>query len=133
MPYIQDEAADSISRQIGDQGKAHVTTYVWDTGSLSWVKATQAVAGGSSDATAANQATEITALQAIQTQLSKQEAVRIDKASATITYFGFAAIATANAGATWKIFKIDTGEKLWADGNSNYDNVWNNRAALAYS
>ena len=66
-------------------------------------------------------------------------ATRLDSATTTnVTYVGKATIATATSAASWQIFKMDetTANTLiitWADGNSNYDNVWNNRASLSYS
>ncbi len=72
----------------------------------------------------------------ITTSSSGDEATRLDEASATVTYVGKAPAGTADATAGWKIFKMDTTSGLsitWADGNGNYDNVWNNRASLSYS
>lgn len=60
-----------------------------------------------------------------------------DSTDLSIVYYGFAAIGTATSSAGWKIFYIDTNgdaqEKLWADGDANYDNVWDNRESLSYS
>lgn len=65
-------------------------------------------------------------------------ATRIDEASATITYVGKAAVGADPADPVWRIFRMDTGTTpqtiiTWADGNGDYDNVWNNRASLSYS
>lgn len=60
----------------------------------------------------------------------------LDEASATITYVGKAAPGTATASALWQIQKIDTSGDLtikWADGNADFDNVFDNRASLSYS
>lgn len=62
----------------------------------------------------------------------------VDEASATVTYVGKAKLGTAQASALWQIFKItESGSTIttitWADGNSNFDNVWNDRASLTYS
>ncbi len=60
---------------------------------------------------------------------------RVDEASATVTYIGYAEIGSSQASAVWRIKKIDTSSGtsiIWADGNDNFDNVWNNRAALTY-
>lgn len=86
-----------------------------------------------SQATAANQSTQITALN----YLNREEAFnsQVDSGNANITYFGYAAIGTATSAAAWKIFKLDetTGTvKKWADGNNSYDNVFDNREALTY-
>lgn len=63
--------------------------------------------------------------------------VRIDEASSTVTYFGFAAAGTAEASASWRIKRLTvTGNVTdikYADGDTNFDNVWDNRAALTYT
>lgn len=58
-----------------------------------------------------------------------------DSSTANVTYIGYAPIGTAGATAGWQIQKLDKTSGLiitWADGNSNYDNVWNNRTSLTY-
>lgn len=61
----------------------------------------------------------------------------IDEASGTVTYVGEANPGTATATAEWRIQKIDTSANpisvKWADGNTSFDNVWDNRASLSYS
>lgn len=59
-----------------------------------------------------------------------------DTTTANVVYLGKAPIGASKAGAVWQIAKLDTTsgtEKTWADGNDNFDNVWNNRASLSYS
>lgn len=62
---------------------------------------------------------------------------RLDEASASVTYIGKAIIGTLDAGATWQIQKMSVSGSVtsitWADGNQNFDNVWNDRAGLSYS
>lgn len=64
-------------------------------------------------------------------------AVRIDEASATVTYIGKALPGVVDAGATWQIKKISVSGNVtsitFADGDDEFDNVWDNRAALVYS
>lgn len=63
-------------------------------------------------------------------------AVRVDEASATVTYVGEAGPGAATSAAKWRIKKIDTTSGTavtWADGNVLFDNVWDDRAALTYS
>lgn len=64
-------------------------------------------------------------------------AVRIDEADASTTYFGFASPGSANASAVWRIKRMSVSGNVttieFADGNTNFDNVWNNRASLSYS
>ncbi|TFH43220.1 MAG: hypothetical protein E4H01_12370 [Lysobacterales bacterium] len=66
-------------------------------------------------------------------------AYRFDEISATLAYLGHAQIATATSAASWRIQKFvfgnGTGDVTvtWADGNADFDNVWDDRAALSYS
>lgn len=52
-----------------------------------------------------------------------------------LTYIGNAPIGSATSAAVWQIKRLETPglTKLWADGNDNFDNVWDNRASLSYS
>jgi hypothetical protein len=55
-----------------------------------------------------------------------------------IEYAGRAEIGSAKSAAVWQIKKyVYSGSNLvdilWADGNAEYDNVWNDRASLTYS
>lgn len=66
---------------------------------------------------------------------SSDEVTIVDEASATISYVGKSSTATTS-GATWQIRRLDSTSGLVvlrADGNQNYDNVWDNRALLSYS
>lgn len=60
--------------------------------------------------------------------------VRIDE-GATYTYIGYADPGVGVASALWKIKRLTNADStiLWADGNSSFDNVWNDRASLSYS
>ena len=63
--------------------------------------------------------------------------VRLDEASATVTYVGEGAINSVESNPVWRIRKLTTtGSVLaiqWADGNQNFDNVWTDRASLTYT
>jgi len=63
--------------------------------------------------------------------------VAVNSGDATITYIGYAAAGTATSAASWRIAEINvTGtatEIQFADGNTNFDNIWDNREALVYS
>ncbi len=63
--------------------------------------------------------------------------VQLDTVDATTTYIGYALPGVLTSAAGWKIKKIITsGDDLsitWADGNNNFDNIWDNRAGLSYS
>ncbi len=65
-----------------------------------------------------------------------QYATRVDEASATVSYIGQAVTGSSTATAVWRIKKMDTTSGIvitWADGNPNFDNIWDNRASLTYS
>jgi Collagen triple helix repeat (20 copies) len=63
--------------------------------------------------------------------------VQLDVVDASVTYIGYAAAGSSTSSASWKIKKITTtGDDIaitWADGNTNFDNIWDNRAALTYT
>lgn len=56
----------------------------------------------------------------------------------TVTYRGDATPGTATSASAWRIQRLtqqsdgDT-EVLFADGNDNFDNIWDNRLSLSYS
>jgi len=56
---------------------------------------------------------------------------------APYTYVGEALPGTATTEAKWRIKRIETvGEDfniLWADGDANFNNVWDDRATFTYS
>jgi hypothetical protein len=62
--------------------------------------------------------------------------LRMDEASATVTYVGEAQPGTATSAPAWRIKKLDTASGTsvkWADGDTLFNNVWDNRAGLTYS
>lgn len=53
------------------------------------------------------------------------------------TYLGRAHTGTSRSAAIWQVRKIFTNadgdlELAWADGNTDFDNIWVNRASLTY-
>jgi len=65
-------------------------------------------------------------------------ALQLDEAASSLTYIGEASPGSATSSAVWRIKRIDESGNpeiiiKWADGNTNFDNVWDNRAALSYS
>lgn len=68
-------------------------------------------------------------------------AQRIDDTTAsTVYYFGEAAPGTLDAASVWRISRItfitpgeDDVDIEWADGDSSFDNVWDDRLILGYS
>lgn len=65
------------------------------------------------------------------------EPVLIDESNPNIIYKGFASPAANAEEAVWAIQRIsNTGDVCsyqWADGNKNFDNIWNNRTSLLYA
>ena len=55
----------------------------------------------------------------------------------TTTYLGYAQAGTTTSAGTWAIKRIiETGQDVsitWADGNKDYDNIWDDRLTLTYS
>lgn len=81
----------------------------------------------------------ITSLPALSTTQAKYR-TKIDEASTTVTYVGKAELtgsAISGASAVWQIMKIDETtnptEISFADGNTNFDNVWDSRSSLTYA
>lgn len=59
-----------------------------------------------------------------------------DTTTADVVYVGFAQIGTATSAASWQIMNINNSSGIvitWADGDNNFDNVWDDRASLSYS
>jgi hypothetical protein len=60
-----------------------------------------------------------------------------DEVDATTTYIGFAPPGGATSAAVWMIERLTfSGSDItieFADGNAEFDNVWNDRASLSYS
>jgi hypothetical protein len=79
-----------------------------------------------------------TAIEAVNTKTTGPVALRFDNATDPIAYKGEANAGTATSAATWRISRITTAGDgsvtiEWADGNTNFDNIWNNRTSLSYS
>lgn len=68
---------------------------------------------------------------------STEYETRLDEPSSTTTYVGKAAIDSDPAGSVWQIKRIlISGTETiieWADGDSSFDKVWDDRASLSYS
>ncbi len=74
----------------------------------------------------------------ILSNINPQLQILIDEAAASITYVGFSQPGTATDAASWRIFRLDeSGDpelvKQYASGSTNFNQVWDNRAALLYS
>lgn len=91
-----------------------------------------AIVDTSALATSAKQDDIVQAIQGISGTTNKT--TRIETVG-TRTYIGNAAIGSAESASVWQIKVLDTPglTKLWADGNDNFDNVWDDRATVTYS
>lgn len=116
----------------------HMNQYVWDTATLSWIKQVQSVSGGaSSDVNVTNLSIPVTQSGTWNIG-SPQYAKQYDQVSTTLAYLGDAVVGGSASSAIWRIQKLvfTTAGSIaitYADGNANFDNVWNNRASLSYS
>ena len=62
--------------------------------------------------------------------------LRLDEPNVNTMYLGLAAIDSLAANPVWQIRRFDFTSGIvvqWADGNANFDNVWDDRATLLYS
>ena len=60
----------------------------------------------------------------------------VDSVYPDISYAGKALAGSATSSAVWQIKKINESSGVvitWADGNTDYDNIFNNRESLSYS
>lgn len=62
--------------------------------------------------------------------------LRLDEPNVNTMYLGLAAIDSPAANPVWQIRRFDFTSGIvvqWADGNANFDNVWDDRATLLYA
>lgn len=108
-----------------DEGRVHTLLYAWDPSTLSWVVTTTRGPGVGQEVYVTNMG-------------GSDLAVRLDVASTAVTYVGKAAVGAVTNAAVWKVFKMTTavdGDLTieYADGDADFDNVWDDRATLTYS
>ena len=65
-------------------------------------------------------------------------AKQTDFATDSLIYRGEAAVGSTTSAAAWRIRKLVLGSdgdvaETWADGNANFDNVWDDRLSLTYT
>jgi hypothetical protein len=59
-----------------------------------------------------------------------------DSGNPDILYVGQAVPGSSPDNPVWRIKRVNTSSGIiiqWADGNDNFDNIWNNRESLSYS
>jgi hypothetical protein len=65
------------------------------------------------------------------------KSTRVDEVSATLTYIGEAPTGASPSQAVWRISRLQIlgAETIiqYANGNTNWDNKWDDRASLTYS
>lgn len=109
---LQDGSTDVPEALKTTGGRAHFLQYLWNPDTLAYEVATTR-----GDATS-------------------DFALQLD-VEASVMYVGTAAPGSALSGAVWRIKRITTtGDDLaieWADGDTSFNNVWNNRLSLSYS
>lgn len=63
--------------------------------------------------------------------------LKVDTSTSGTTYVAQAAIGSATSDAVWQIMRVVTANGIttlgWADGDSNFNNVYDNRTGLTYS
>jgi len=128
--------AFDIDQTVGAGQDNYVLTYDNGTGEISLEESS--VAWGNITGTITDQ-TDLVAY--IEQELEEEMfAEQVDFVGKTLIYRGEATPGTATSAATWRIRKldIDNGSNgdvatTWADGNADFDNVWDDRAILSYS
>lgn len=72
-----------------------------------------------------------------QVAIGHPTAMKVDEVDSTTTYIGVAPLGSATSAASWQIRKIAVSGTVttftWADGDEEYDNVWDDRATLTYA
>jgi hypothetical protein len=106
---------EEYSMCVDADGNLRVRNLIWNADTLAWEAATGSLTGG----------------QSVQppTLTTRMDTV------GDLTYVGKAVIGSADGSAVWQIQRIDETSGIvikWADGNSNFDNIWSNHLALTY-
>lgn len=126
---LQSGTQDTPETISSTQNKLHVLGWAWNPDTLAYVSLTSGGEGTGLEVTVTNPSLTVSS--------TGDEALRLDEASASVSYVGTAATGSGEGSAVWKIKKITISGTVtsitWADGNGNYDNVWSNRASLSYS
>lgn len=110
--------------------KQHSLTHIWNEGfdrsnQLPWIQTLEYVPENGS------------AEQGFERRTSLNLQLRLDDTSETsITYIGYSRPGTGTDENKWRIKRLDESDGiviLWADGDSEFDNIWDNRTSLNYS
>lgn len=101
-------------------------SYVWNPSTLSWeaLTNTEVTVG------------ELTVSGVAISNWPSPSIIKVDSASSSITYIGEAVPGSLDNSSVWRIKRIDTTSGvviLFADGDTNYNNRWDQRTAKSYS
>jgi len=136
LAQLPQDSKQLLTAYEGDPKRA-ITVRLSDGKEFYKAKGGSVVMGGGSSttggATEAKQDDIIAAIEGISGTVSYRTEIR--KVGA-LTYIGNAALGSASSDGVWQIKRLDTTSgltKKWADGNANFDNVWDNRESLSYS
>lgn len=129
--FNNDTAGHTILISIEDvNGLASVPIYQFDLGINERAQYTVDQGWQTYDANGLKKNTDLVVV-------NKNFAVRLDKVSGTVSYVGQALPGSSPASAVWMIKRLTevAGDLTieYADGNDDYDNVWDNRLILSYS
>jgi len=96
------------------------------------------VTGANKNTTAAiNLEQDLRIVPAIVTIDAEPEALRVDNNGANLSYFGYADLGTADTDPLWRIKRVTVSSNItkveYADGNRDFDNVWDDRGSLTYA
>ena len=69
--------------------------------------------------------------------VEKERTTLVDGSTSGTTYVGIGKLGSSESSAVWQIFRIQTSSGItkvqFADSNQNFDNIWDDRASLAYA
>lgn len=126
-----------------------VGNYVWDKNLLEWIRMEQPLL----EITGGNFTIEMDEVENLLTAIKDTDgikkitdpvqtidtlyALRTDDNGAGTIYIGQAAVGSGESSSVWRIKKVveSSGDYTitWADGNTNFDNRWDQRASYSYS
>lgn len=138
------QARDSLNLQLSPvsstDNRLDIANYVWDTNTLSWVRATVGAGGGPTSSVDVISTVGLTNAQLRASPVPVSFAPtyytqRVDDLDTTL-YVGKAVVASSEAASVWQIKRITfTGPIIsttWAAGSSDFNQSWSNRASLSY-
>lgn len=120
---IRDLGVDSI-------WDGRIKNLVYNTTTMEWEAQTTSGSGGGGSTTISADTSSVS---------TRQLAMKtvMDEYSSTVTYIGDADTGSSVASAVWRIKRLTQSGTIlyveWADGDGQFNNVWNDRTTLSYS